>query len=233
MAIICRKIANESWNGANSKLINPRTSQRLVGRSFVHSFVRPFVHLSIRPSVRTSVRPSVHPFIHPCGVHFFPRRIRNEYTVLILSRWHKERGIALPPLPPASAFGSNVPLRNESARVQTRFRASDVDLVARSVKREPRYIRTEFEASFSDSNRVESELLKPSYRSRLPMLPESFERMEVTAFFFPTVPYSAFRRSIPALSVHTSRSSEISFRTFICRLLLSVNSMPVVSSSRV
>lgn len=65
---------------------------------------------------------------------FFSRRIRNGYTVLVLSWWRKERGGSHP------LFGSNVPLRT-STRVQTRFHASDVDLVARLVKRELRYIR--------------------------------------------------------------------------------------------
>lgn len=79
----------------------------------------------------------------------------------------------------------------------------------------------EFEASFSDSNRVESELLKPSYTARgSRCYPESFERMEVFASFFPSSSALHFpsRRSDSSSFVRISRSSEISFRTFICRL---------------
>lgn len=74
-------------------------------------------------------------------------RIRSLSLFLILSLSstsfslsHLFNGVKNAPNRATTPFRSNVPPRT-STRVQTRFHANDVDLVARSAEREPRYIR--------------------------------------------------------------------------------------------
>lgn len=109
---------------------------------------------------------------------FFSRRIRNGYAAPVLSRWCKERGGSHP------LFGSNVPLRTSTLGCKlVSTRATSTSL---HVQWSTSHVTSgrEFEASFSDSNRVESELVKPSYQSGSSHAAESLEQMEVTVFFF-------------------------------------------------
>lgn len=103
---------------------------------------------------------------------------------LRFSLWHKERRIA-------PSFGSNVPLRT-STRVQTRFHASDVDLVARSLERASRVTSVEG-LRLAFPTRI---ALRVSYQNRVtnpaPDAAESFERIKVGPVTFFSLFFSLF-----------------------------------------
>lgn len=107
----------------------------------------------------------------PSPREFFSKRIRNEHTVLIFSP-----SLFFSVHLYLSLFGiknaESHPLSGQTFLYERALgcklvstRATSTSLHVRWSAREPRYIRREFEASFSDSNRVESELPKPSYQS--------------------------------------------------------------------
>lgn len=117
------------------------------------------------------------------------------------SLWHKERRIA-------PSFGSNVPLRT-STRVQTRFHASDVDLVARSLERASRVTSVEG-LRLAFPTRI---ALRVSYQNRVtnpaPDAAESFERIKVVRLLFFSLLFPLFPRPLGVLHFHLSI---ISFR---------------------
>lgn len=120
---------------------------------------------------------------------------------LRFSLWHKERRIA-------PSFGSNVPLRT-STRVQTRFHASDVDLVARSLERASRVTSVEG-LRLAFPTRI---ALRVSYQNRVtnpaPDAAESFERIKVVRLLFFLSSFPSFSRPLGVLHFHLSI---ISFR---------------------